>query len=360
MRLRLRNSSVALIGASLLSVALASCSGGSSSIPQTSQPQSNPSQPGNGGTTTSSLTIINIKNSDRSAVKSHGTIRAHVYGMQKPAKPGTTTQSSVVHVSNLQYFGGPLVASAHVYNAFVDSSPSTFGDVSQFQNRFSRSTMVHMLDEYVGATASNRYPWGGDFGVNYPAVTTLGDNDLLLIIHAVAAGVAGGGLNHVYNIFLPPGLNYCSTGTILPVGACNASPTSPNPAFCAFHGAVAFSDTGTTLFTVEPFSDTDFCGVDNFSQNPTAPTPNGLVKDSQYSALSHEQSETFTDPIPGSGWVVPDPFFPSEIGDLCAYIDGPFNSSGFVSPQNTSLDGKAYRIQFEYSNKQVGCNNTTP
>jgi hypothetical protein len=123
---------------------------------------------------------------------------------------------------------------------------------------------------------------------------------------------------------------------------------------------VGFSDIGTTLFSVEPYNDPDFCGVDNFTAHPTAPTPNGLVHDSQYSALSHEMFETITDALPGSGWLNPNPFYPAEIGDLCAYVDGPFGSTGFVIPENTTLYGKAYRVQFEYSNKQIGCNNSPP
>jgi hypothetical protein len=302
--------------------------------------------------------VINISSADHQAVAAHPATLAHYWKPRTNGTAGVSPQSAVFP-ADLEFFGGVTIQHALNMNAYVDSTPSAFGDVKQFEQRLSRSNLIHMTDPYVGATGYNRYDFGGDFGVSYPAVTTLGDNDLLLIIHAVAAGTSGGGYGHIYNIFLPNGLNYCATGTLLPAGFCNASPTSPNPAFCAFHGAVTFSDIGKTLFTVEPFNDPDFCGIDNFTANPTAPTPNGLQRDSAYSALSHELFETITDPNPGSGWVNPNPFYPAEIGDLCAYVTGQF-VNGFVSPNNTTLYGKAYRVQFEYSNHQHACNNVGP
>ena len=359
-RFSLRNSGVAFLAASLLGVTLVACAGGSSAIPPGSQIQSVPSSSGsNLAAPASAMQIIAITSKDRAAVKSHGNVSTHAWYVKKFGGSGVTAQS-VVHPSNLEYFGGALITSAHIYNAFVDGTSTPFGDVAQFESRLSRSTFIHITDEYVHTAALDRYGWHGNFGVIYPAVTTLGDNDLLLIIHAVAAGIAGGGHHNIYNIFLAPGLNYCGTGTLIPVGACAATATSPNPAFCSFHGAVTFRDTGDTLFTVQPYTSTAFCGVDNATARPTAPTPNGLQIDSLFSALSHEQIEVITDPDPGTGWVNPAPFYPAEIGDLCAFELGQFDSRGFVVPQNTTLDGKAYRIQWEYSNKQIGCANSPP
>jgi hypothetical protein len=156
---------------------------------------------------------------------------------------------------------------------------------------------------------------------------------------------------------LPKGLNYCATGTLLPAGDCDAG--GPNPAFCAFHDSVVFSDIGETIFSLEPYLPLALCDVDAATANPNGPTPNGPQDDSNYSALSHEETEIITDPDPGTGWVNPAPFYPAEIGDLCAYDVGPF-VNGFSTPTNTNLDGKAYRIQFEYTNKLHGCNNSPP
>ncbi len=218
------------------------------------------------------------------------------------------------------------------------------------------SSMIHITDQYVSTTANNRYPFAGNVVVNYPAVGNLGDNDLLLILHAVAKAIGPGGYHHIYHIFLPQGLNYCGTGTITPAGSCDAG--GPNPSFCAFHTSVVFSDVKETIFSLEPYLPLALCNVDAATANPSQGTPNGPQKDN-YSALSHEQTEIITDPDPGTGWVNPVPFYPAEIGDLCAYDVGPF-VNGFSVPQNSNLNGKNYRIQFEYTNNQHGCNNSPP
>lgn len=359
MRSRLRTRAFALIGASLFGVMLASCSGSTTTLPQTAQPQTVPTataQPGNSAINQSpaALTVISVTSTDRSAAATAASFHVHYLSVKKHGSSGITAQS-LVHASNVAYFGGPTLTSAQIFNAFVDSTPAMFGDVAQFEQRLSRSTMIHMTDAYVGATAGNRYDWKRDVAVNYPIYAILGDNDLLSILHAVATGVAGGGLKHVYNIFLPPSVTYCD-----PFGNCSANETSANPAYCAFHGDVRFSDIGDTLFTLQPYVDPNFCGVDAFAQQPFGPTPNGVQQDSTYSLVSHEEFETITDPVVPTGWLNPDGFYPMEIGDLCAFVNGQFNSSGFIVPENTKLYGKLYRIQFEYSNKQLGCNNSPP
>ncbi len=366
MRSKLLNFSVALMCASLLTISVSGCGGGSSSLVPVAQPQAPqavpaaPSQPANSATNPSSaMSIISINNSDRTSVASHGAAHSHVWSLKKPTG-GTTTQS-VFYEEDLHYFNGPLITLANQINGYVNASAPIPG-VKTFEQNLSRSNFSHILDQYVSRSGSNRYDWGADAGVSYPALTNLGDNDLLLIVHALVRGTTStAGFGHIYNVFLPKGVNYCSTGTIgIPVGLCSASTTSPNPAFCAFHSAVAFSDIGNTIFTIIPYIDPKFCGVDNFAANPTAPTPNGLQPDSTFNVISHEVFEAITDAVPGSGWFNPNPFESDEIGDECAFLDGPFNSSGFVVPQNTVLNGTTYRIQFEYSNSRHACSNANP
>ncbi len=346
-----RRNVVTLTGAFLLSAALAACGGGGGGSTLPSDPQQ-PQATNNGNNqnaapiTSAAATSIHVTTSDQAAAASAKANKGHEY---MPSTGKKATAQSVVYPADLTYFGGALVTTARVYNAFVDSTGAPFGNPNSFEEHLSYSNMMHMTDEYVHSTASNRYDWAGDVGVNYSAFTTLGDNDLLAIIHAVAKGTAGGGYNHIYHIFLPKGIDYCSTGTLLPLGDCNASATSPHPAFCAFHGSVVFTDIKETLYTIEPFQDTDFCGVNNATSNPNAPTPNGLQNDSTYSTLSHETFETITDPDPGSGWYTNNVGISGEIGDLCAYL-----------AEDTNLSGKVYHIQREYSDAQHACNNTTP
>ena len=296
---------------------------------------------------------IRITAADRAAAATAKVRPAHLffpYGK-------TPTQGTVVHPSNLDYFGGHVLTSTKIFNAYVDSAPGEAGEISLFEKNYSASSMIHMTDEYVGTSASNRYPFSGNVGVTFPNVGSIGDADLLIILHAVASFIGPGGYGHMYHIFLPKGLNFCGTGTIVPAGVCSAGAATPG--FCAFHTSVVFSDIGETIFSLEPFLPTSLCGVDNATATPTKGTPNGLQNDTNYSALSHEETEAITDPDPGTGWINPVPFYPAEIGDLCAYDVGPF-VNGFSTPTNTDINGHLYRIQFEYSNKQIGCNNSPP
>ena len=297
----------------------------------------------------SSATItrsIAISPKDQTAAASAKAIQGHPYATRTAASGASGAKAAVVYPGDLKYFGGAVLPTATSFNIFINSGPGPFGGPNNFEARLGASYMIHLTDEYVGTTADNRYTAGGNFTLKYPVVTTLGDNDLLLMIHAAGAGIAGGGYKNIYHIFLPPGTNYCGTGTLLPIGYCNASATSPNPAFCAFHGSVVFGDIGETLYTVEPYQDVDYCGVNNATSNPNAPTPNGRQNDSTYSTLSHETFETITDPDPGQGWYDNNIGVHGEIGDLCAYI-----------PATTFLDHKLYRLQLEYSNAQHGCAN---
>lgn len=332
-----RHSSRTLGSAFILSIALSACGGAGSS---TTVPGVAPAS------TTAGVSGLRVSTVDRAAISSAKVNPGHMYATYKAAQP---SRNAIVYPGDLTFFGGHVVPAASSYNVFVDSTAKTFGYPKSFQEHLAASRMIHMADEYVNATSDNRYTAGGDFTVQYPTITTLGDNDLLTLIHAAGAGIAGGGYGHIYHIYLPPGVNYCSTGTLLPLGDCNASATSPNPAFCAFHGSVVFSDIGETLYTIEPYQDVTYCGVNNATSNPNAPTPNGRQNDSTYSTLSHETFETITDPDPGTGWYTNNVGVHGEIGDLCAYL-----------PEDSSLDHKVYRIQREYSNAQHGCNNQGP
>ncbi len=363
-----KNRAALLVGGILLSSLLAACAGGGPSPvpsggqePNTTSPAAATAQGLRSTETSLAASGIRIAAADRAAVATAKTRIGHMYfpynKYWSKSSAAAAKPASAVFPADLQYFGGALVTSAKIFNAYVDSSPGEAGPVVEFEENFNASHMIHMADEYVHSTANNRYPFGGNVTVNYPAVRNLGDNDLLLILHSVASAIGPGGYHHIYHIFLPSNIHYCSTGTLLPAGSCDAG--GPNPAFCAFHDSVVFSDIGETLFSLEPHLPLSLCNIDAFTSNPNQSTPNGPQFDSNFSALSHEQMETLTDPDPGTGWVNPNPFYPSEIGDLCAYLTGPW-VNGFVSPENTNLNGHPYRIQFEYSNKQHGCNNSPP
>jgi len=332
---------VALLSSSIL----AGCGGGAGTPPGVSPDTQSPSQQPSLGT--AAANTLRVSNADRVAALGAKVRLAHY--MPVMGNAGGRKTKAIIYPADLQYFHGAVIRNTKVFDAYVDAGPSTFGNPGTFLQNLSNSSMIHISDQYVVSSAANRYPVQAEYIVNYPAFTTLGDNDILVLAHAIASAAGPAAYGHIYHLFLAPGLNYCATGTILPAGLCNASSSSPNPQFCAFHTSVVFSDVGETIFSVEPYVDTFFCGVDNLQPNPSEPTPNGLQNDSTYSMASHEEFEMLTDPDPGTGWINPSPFYPSEIGDLCAYL-----------PENTTLNGHQYRIQTEYTNKRHGCDNSPP
>ncbi len=322
-----RNSVGTVIGFAIAGFILSGCGGGSgaSSVPVTPQGGSLVSSGRDGQAATTG--VLQVSSADRAAAANSSNLKIHEFAAQNKTR-GT---QSLVYPADLSYQGGPVLPTVGVVNGYVDSTSAPFGNVKLFETDLSKSNMIHITDQYVGATANNRYPDVKDVRVTYPAYTTLGTNDLLAILHKMASG-SDNGYTRMYNVFLPPGLDFCETGTT----RCSASSTSPSPAFCAFHGSVTYGDIGHVLFSLEPFQDRNFCAVFGQTQN-----------DATYSTLSHEMFETITDPDPPSGWYNFNVGIQGEIGDICAYIDQP-----------VALNGHTYNIQTEYSNRDHGCNNS--
>jgi hypothetical protein len=223
----------------------------------------------------------------------------------------------------------------------VNCAASCWGNPATFLTRLGQSNFIHVTDQYVNETASNRYTVGAAGSLSYPTVAPLGDNDLFQIVHAGASAL-GSGYGHVFHIFLPKGVDVCFTGT----SECY-SPDNPSTfAFCAFHASVKFSDVGNVLYTVEPFQNVPGCAVGK-------PSPNGVLVDSTASVLSHELIETITDPDGDAWWITNDLDLQfAEIGDVCQ------NSTFVYAVSN--LPSRNYEIQPEYSNQAHACVYTPP
>ncbi len=245
--------------------------------------------------------------------------------------------------ADVAYHGGALLKSVQSNNVYVNGSAGDWGAPRKFLIDFGKSTFVHTLDQYVGETANNRYTAGIAATLPYPTFATLGDNDLLQIVHS-AASTFGSGYGHIYHVFLPKGVDFCE-----PDGSCYSPDNLSTFAFCAFHGSVTFSDIGHVILSLEPYQNVDGCAT-------AQPSPNGALIDSTNDVLSHELSEAISDPDPPTGWYAQSSLgtFGQEIGDLCPGIDltGPF----FKNPISV-LNGRKYEIQLEYSNKYHACAN---
>jgi hypothetical protein len=123
------------------------------------------------------------------------------------------------------------------------------------------------------------------------------------------------------------------------------SPDNPKTAvFCAYHSRVVFSDIAAPVYyTVQPFQNVAGCQVPASSPTP----PNGRLADSTDSTLSHELSETITDPDLTTGFrsLLSNASPLQEIGDLC---QSPLSFT-------ESLNGHLFEIQLEYSNTYEAC-----
>ena len=255
----------------------------------------------------------------------------------KPIRIHTKTVSAGMDLTNN---GGPVVPTASVYNILVNCPDESCwgGDISGFENSFFSSDMIHILDQYVGQSAT--YTVGGDIPVTYNTSNQLGDQDIVNIIYNVAQQY-GTGYNAVYNVFLENGVQQCSQNA----GGCYLQQ------YCAYHGSNDYSDIGHTLYTVEPYQDVSGCQVSSVSNG--GQSPNGSTIDSTASTLSHELSETFTDPdvaVNNLAWYNSSG---GEIGDLCAPAAG-------VPTQQISLNGTVFEIQGEYDNNVSDCSWQSP
>jgi hypothetical protein len=243
--------------------------------------------------------------------------------------------------ADLSNLGGAVVVTAETHNLYVDCAASCWGTPTTFQNNLYKSSFIHVSDQYIGSTANNRYSVGTGGVISYSILATLSDNDMLQIVHA-AASVLGTGYHHIYNIFLPQGVDECFAGTT----ECYSPDNPATFVFCAYHASVTFSDIGHVLFTVEPYQNVPGCGM-------LQPSPNGALVDSTSSVLGHETFETITDPD-GTAWIAVTSLgvFGEEIGDLCPGVS--LTQPYFEDPVSV-INGKKYEVQPMYSNKYHAC-----
>ena len=241
----------------------------------------------------------------------------------------------------------PAVITTEHHPIYVNAPPSHWGDVPGFLTDLGKSEFIHLLDQYVGSTANNRYTLGTQLLVpNYPipANHTLLVPDILALVHAGGA-IKGNGLGHLYHVFLPKGVDMCLSPT-----ECYSPDKPATFVFCGFHGAVTFSDkVGHVIFSVEPYQDVNGCSV------PPTGTANSQLIDSTDTVLSHEVFEALSDPDLNAWWVQSFTFaFGNEIGDLCTRARQ-IGANFYWNYGNVQLNDHKYTIQPEYSNTFHGC-----
>ncbi len=260
--------------------------------------------------------------------------------------PGVGNGLSMRAPGDLSYGGGPVVTYAQSHAIYLNpvtvfapngvcTISSCWGDPEGFLKDLATSDFIHITDQYVKATADNRYTVGKSAMIPYAATDSpLSDSDILAKVHAVAASTGQTGYGHIYHVFLPPGQDACQS-----TGVCFSN------ALCAYHGSADFFDIGHVLYSVEPDQIGFNCAV--------APgSPNGARVDSTNNVLSHEMFEIITDPdfTAWSNTTTLD-LLGEEIGDECSFI----NSNSLFDVPTFRIGKKDYAVQREYDNSQHTC-----
>ena len=257
--------------------------------------------------------------------------------------PQVVPTTPYFYPADVAKLNGPTVATAIQHNLYVNYTgtvAANWGNPEQFLSDLNRSTMIHLTDQYTRLTTSGRYTVATGTKVVYGAKpTVIYPADIFAIVHA-AAQTSGSGLNRIYHVFLPRGIDTCINSL-----HCYAPDARFPFTFCAYHGYIKYADLGVVLYSVEPFQPENGCKV-------KAGTPNGVLMDSTYSTLSHELFDIITDPEPGIGWANHNSFVGDEISDECqpTYIA----NSGFAVPSFV-VNTKSYALQEEYSNTYHAC-----
>lgn len=266
--------------------------------------------------------------------------------------------------ADLQFHGGATLDATVFHAIYLAPNGATcpvatcWGNPEGFLTDLGRSEFIDVVDQYVGAHGRGRYTVGDNAVVTIGAPTrtatqgastptAYSNNDMLAVVHAVAAATGETGYGHFYHVFLPPGTDECQNDSRT---ACYSPDDNNTFVFCAYHGSVTFPDIGHVVFSVEPYQNVPGCSV-------KPGTPNGGLIDSTNSVLSHEVIEAITDPDLDAWWNSSDNgIYGEEIGDECSFLafDNQGNFLGF-DPSVWQVHGHKYATQPEYSNAGHVC-----
>ena len=175
--------------------------------------------------------------------------------------------------ADLNFHGGKVAVSMQHHAIYMNPNggctiAGCWGDPEGFLRDLGKSDFIHVVDQYTGSNAANRYTVSDTHVmINYkPSAAPFTDADMLAVVHGVAVALGEpGGYGNEYHVFLAPGQDECFN---LGYKVCY-SPDDPKTFFfCAYHGSADFSDIGHVLYSVEPFQNSFGC-----SSRPG--TPNG-------------------------------------------------------------------------------------
>ena len=260
-------------------------------------------------------------------IKITGLSNAHDDSAAQAAAEAAPDSGGPRYPADLQYHGGPVAVSMNNHLIFLHPNggctiDGCWGNPGRFLHDLFQSDFIHVVDQYTGSTANDRYAVAEEAtNISYtPPSTPFTDADMRAIVHAVVVsredddhGFATGYGNE-YHVFLPPGQDECFTNTFT---VCYSPDKRSTFVFCAYHAS-----------------------ADTF--------------------------ETITDPDGTAWWnSLNNGLRGAEIGDECSFITFIANPNPppavlvFFDPSNVTLNGKPYAAQPEYNNAAHACT-TTP
>jgi hypothetical protein len=278
----------------------------------------------------------------------------------------STNDVAVNSPSDLSYQGGVVLGSAVSHNLFLNCDVSCRNaenfNPGQFLSDLGSDPFITVLYQYLQTPGvadttplTGSYTKGLGLLVNdsYQSNPYGGANPyygqlkiaLAVLNASQQPGMGGGGLGHIYHVFLPQNVDTCfEPGFGPPNGKCYSPDHNSTFYFCAYHGAFTATigrQPQTFLYTVQPYQDVAGCRNNVYNQ----PLPNAAggidPADPGYSTLSHELFETISDPLLNA-WF--NGLSGNEIADLCASFDN------FVT-----VNGRQYVLQSEYSDLHHIC-----
>jgi hypothetical protein len=320
-------------------------------------------------------------------------LRGRGLGSGAALAPGTLTRRSSKFdpaLSNLDYSGGPVMPSNKNYT--IVWNPVNYTG-TKFQTGYTEGIATYFKDIQAATGANSNSDavapqyndsLGNVAAYNSEFKSVITDTDPLPASGCIYAPAGGAcltdaqlqaeiehvltvlglprGLTNEYFMLTPPDVASCFGAS----SSCSANATNEG-VFCAYHSA----SPGSTSFIYSNMPDvagntgcdpyTQYCGL--FTECSYI----NSVADGELSVLSHEHTESVTDPQPNNAWTDWQPcstgapqICGGEIGDKCAHdeLEGPeFEPNEFepfrFRPFDTQIGTRKYLIQREWSNRIV-------
>lgn len=307
--------SVRLMSAAATAAFLAACSGGNTTLPQSS--------------VTNQAQQAGPAHSDAYRVVENGVAIPGTHIFPSRENTGIVAMARTAGSSgNLAYGGGPVQRNAKIYLVFWQfNSNDPYGEqsrITSFVQGLSGSQWASSMNQYYDTTGNiaDDAAYGGSWNDNTDSIPSRPSQSAVAAEAARAAAHFGDySVNAMYFVALEKGHD----------------PSGFKTQWCAFHSTTS-ANGSTIAYTDFPYqSDAGAsCGANSVNSGSSG-TIDGVTI-----VGGHEIGEGITDPHPSSGWVDASG---SENGDKCAW----------TGLQNTSFSTGTFPTQPLWSNSISGC-----